>query len=206
MRRHLGLALGVMLVITGVGAGLVSKLSADVELPGVARDPAPSVEDLRFVDHSDPGAVGEVDLVPGEGELTFLYFGYLSCPDICPMTMVDIAHAQREVGDGLAARTNVAFVTVDPERDDPERLRSYLAHFFDGSYLALTADDPSVLAEAADRLGMRYEVEAHEPGDEHYDVAHSAITYVIDDRGVVVRELPFGVTWEDFAQIIRALL
>jgi protein SCO1 len=206
MSRRLGVISGTLVVLLATGAGLFSLLWPETELPGVAREPAPTVEDLMFLDHAEPGEAREVGIVPEEGELTFLYFGYLSCPDICPMTMIDIARAQREVGDELAARTNVAFVTVDPARDDPERLRSYLAHFFEGSYLALTAPDEDSLDAAAERLGVRYEIEPHEPGDDRYDVAHSAITYVIDDRGLVVRELPFGVTSEELARVMRALL
>lgn len=206
MRRRLTIIGGVLLVVVALGAGAVPMLSSEEELPGITRDPAPSVAGVTFLDHTDPGGVREVEVVPAEGELTFLYFGFLSCPDVCPMTMADIAQAQRDVGEDLASRTTVAFVTVDPARDDGERLRSYLGHFFDGSTLALTAPDRASLDAVTERLGVRYEIEPHAPGDDRYDVAHSAITYVIDDHGEVIREVPFGVSWEDFAHLMRALL
>lgn len=185
---------------------LMTALRNEPELPGIAREPAPSVEGLVFLDHADPDAPREVTLIPEPGGLVLAYFGYLSCPDVCPMTMVDIARAQDQIGQELAQRTTVAFVTLDPARDDGERLKSYLEHFFDGSYLALMAPDELKLHEAADRIGVRWEIEPHEPGDERYDVAHTAITYVIDDTGSVVRELPFGATPEEYAQVMRALL
>jgi protein SCO1 len=199
--------LGVaLLVITALGAALAFALRPAAELPGLAREPAPHVHGLSFVDHREPGAPREVDLVPEPGELLFLYFGYLSCPDVCPMTMSDIAQARDALGEELAARTRVAFVTLDPERDEPERLRSYLTHFFDDAYLALTAPDQDALDAAAQRLGVRYEIEPHAPGAERYEVAHSALTYVIDEHGRVVRELPFGATSDDYARLMRALL
>jgi protein SCO1 len=200
------MAAGLALLVLGFGVGRLVNPPAPVELAGIAREPALRVDGLTFLDHGTPGITREIGLVPPPGELRLLYFGYLSCPDICPMTMADIARAQREVGPDLAARTSVAFVTVDPERDDPERLRTYLTHFFDEATLPLSATDDAALDAAARQLGVRYEIEPHDPGDDDYAVGHSAITYVIDDTGTVVRELPFGVTSDELAQVIRALL
>jgi protein SCO1 len=185
---------------------LATTMLAPGPLPGIAREPAPVVDGLIFVDHRDPAAPRETELIPAPGELVLLYFGYLSCPDVCPMTMADIARARRTIGPDLASRTRVAFVTLDPERDDDERLRSYLGHFFDDDYLALVAPHQATLHAAVDRLGLRYEIEAHAPGAERYEVSHSAITYVIDDTGAVVRELPFGVSSDDLARVMRRLL
>jgi cytochrome oxidase Cu insertion factor (SCO1/SenC/PrrC family) len=201
-----GTAVLLGLLVAGVLAGAVWRPTAG-ELPGIVRDPAPTVEGLVFLDHLAPGTPVETDLVAPPGGLLLAYFGYLSCPDVCPLTMADIARAQGLIGPDLAARTTVAFVTLDPERDDPERMRAYLGHFFEmGGQRALTAPDDASLQAATDRLGVQWEVEPHEPGDDRYQVAHSAITYVIDDRGTVVRELPFGAISEEFAQVLRGLL
>ena len=198
------LLLAVALVLTvGVGVALVG--ASESELPGVVREPAPSATGLIFHDHSSGTEPVETDLVPAPGNVALAYFGYLSCPDMCPMTMSDLAHARRLVGDDLADRTTVAFITVDPARDQPADLRSYLELFFDDGFLALRAPDDAVLGEAAETLNVRYELEDHTPG-ERYEVAHSAITYVIDDTGAVVRELPFGASPEDYAQVIEAVL
>lgn len=197
-----GVAAIALLAVVGVVLGL----GRASELPGVVRDPAPQIHGMTFLDHRDPEDASEVDLVPPDGHLTLLYFGYLSCPDVCPMTMVDISRAQDRIGPELAARTQVAFVTVDPVRDEPARLRDYLGLFFDGHVLALTAPDDRVLDRARDELGLRFEIEPHEPGAESYDVAHSALIYVIDHTGTVVRELPFGITPEDIAAVLEASL
>ena len=197
------LSVVVAALTVGVGATLVG--ASETELPGVVRDPAPSAAGLVFHDHAAGDVPVEADLVPEPGTVTLAYFGYLSCPDMCPMTMSDLARARRLVGTELADRTTVAFVTVDPARDGPEELRRYLDLFFDDGVLALRAPDDAALANAAEALGVRYELEDHEPG-ERYEVAHSAITYVIDDTGTVVRELPFGASPEDYAQVIEAVL
>jgi protein SCO1 len=205
MRSAVGVAVLVMAVVATVLLVRGNVFAGDPALAGVVRDPPPEVTGLTFLDH---GATPprEVDLVPAPGQLRLVYFGYLSCPDVCPMTMADVARARRELGPSLASRTSVAFVTVDPERDDPDRLRGYLTHFFDEAGMPLTAVDQAGLDAAAERLGVRYAIEPHEPGDDRYDVDHSAITYVIDDTGTVVRELPFGVTPDELVQVMRALL
>ena len=192
-------------VAAALGAAWLLLAPAGDDLPGMTRVPAPDVSDVRLLDHAGPAGPREVDLLPPPNGLTFVYFGYLSCPDVCPTTMADIARARREVGEAAGERTRVAFVTVDPERDGPDRLRGYLEAFFGPGQLALSAPSHEALAAAADRFGVRWEIEAHAPGED-YDVAHTAVTYVIDDRGTVVRELPFGVPWTDFAAVMRALL
>jgi protein SCO1/2 len=198
--------IGLLLAgLTAVVLVAVLVLRPDPELPGVVRDPAPDVHGLTFQDVWQREEAVTADLVPAEGELTLAYFGYLSCPDMCPLTMGDLRRARQLIGEELSARTTVAFVTLDPGRDDPERLNAYLSLFFDDRVLALTAPDAAALDAAAAQLGVRFELEEPD-ADGRYEVQHSAITYVIDDRGVVVRELPFGVPAEDVARVIEATL
>lgn len=195
-----GVAVGVAVVAVAVLA-----LRPEPELAGIVRDPAPQVQGLQFEDVWEREEPALVDLIPEPGSVTLAYFGYLTCPDMCPMTMADIRRARQLLGDELADRTTVAFVTLDPARDDAARLNRYLALFFDANVLALTAPDEAMLDRATEQLGVRFEVE--EP-DEHgaYEVMHSAITYVVDPDGRVVRELPFGVSAEDIAQVVEVTL
>ncbi|MFO7778777.1 MAG: SCO family protein [Nitriliruptoraceae bacterium] len=189
-----------------LAAAAILFLPADEALPGIVRDPAPNVQGLSFDDVWERDSPARADLVPADGEVTAAYFGYLSCPDMCPLTMGDLRRARQLLGEELAARTTVAFVTLDPARDGPEELQRYLGLFFDDGVRALTAPDPVSLDEATERLGVRYEVAEPPDGEADYEVTHSAITYVIDDRGEVVRELPFGTTAEEYAVVLRAVL
>lgn len=137
-------------------------------------------------------------------ELYLVYFGYTSCPDICPTTMSDLRVALDDLPDDLAARVTVAMVTVDPDRDTGEVLSGYLGHFFDRS-LALRTADATELRQAADVFGVQWEVEAHEPG-EPYGVSHTAITYVVDDTGTVVVQWPFNFDTRSMTSDLRTLL
>lgn len=138
------------------------------------------------------------------GELYVVYFGYTSCPDICPTTLSDIGVAVDDLPDALAERVTVVMTTVDPERDTDEVMAGYLVHFVDGG-VALRTTDTHALTEAAAAFGARFEVEAHVPG-EAYGVAHTAVTYVVDDLGRVVVEWPFGFDARSMTDDLTTLL
>jgi len=153
------------------------------------REPPLEVGEVVLLDVASEGA--PMAMRAAAGELLLVYFGYTSCPDVCPMTMSDIRVAIEDLDAELARRVTVAMATVDPERDQPDTLTGYLGHFFDRS-AALRSEDAGALAAAARAFGVQYEVQDHVPGAAIYDVAHSAFTYVVDDTGTVVVEWPFG--------------
>lgn len=172
-------------------------------LAGVVREPPLEVGAVSLPDASRGGA--PTQMRADDGEVLLVYFGYTSCPDVCPMTMSDIDVALDGLADGLADRVTVAMVTVDPARDRGDILDRYLGHFFDHS-APLRTEDPGELAAAAEAFGVQYEVEDHAPGEAVYDVAHSAITYVVDDTGTVVVEWPFGFESEHMTADLTTLL
>lgn len=167
------------------------------------RQPPLVVSAVRLPDAAAGGR--SVGLAAQPGELTIVYFGYTYCPDICPTTLSDITVALRDLPEDLGERVTVAFVTVDPDRDTDERLVEYLGFFFDRA-MALRTTDPVALREAANAFGVQFEVEAHDSGATDYGVAHTAITYVIDDTGTVLVEWPFGFPTESMASDLDILL
>lgn len=87
-----------------------------------------------------------------EGHLTLLFFGYTHCPDVCPIHMSSIAQVKRDLGAEFGRETKVVFVTVDPDRDTPERIRSWLANF-DPDFIGLRGD-PEVVDSIQVGLGL----------------------------------------------------
>ena len=201
-RELLAVAAIVAVVLTTASCG--SEDSSTARLAGVVRTPALDVGDVELPDVSGRSEVSTPMRAPDD-ELVLVYFGYTSCPDICPTTMSDIRAAVRELPAELAERVTVAMATVDPDRDTPEVLNGYLGHFFDRT-MALRTEDPSALAAAAEAFGVRYEVADHEPGAAAYEVSHSAVTYVVDDTGSVVVEWPFGFDSDDVTADLTTLL
>lgn len=195
----------------GAGVALLAGLTAGAcgddgpdELAGAVRTPALDVADVSLPSAGDGAGEEPLAMQAPPDELYLVYFGYTSCPDVCPTTMSDISVALGDLPDDLADRVTVAMATVDPERDTGEVVAGYLDHFFDRS-VALRTTDPDALARATDAFGVQWEVEEHAPG-ETYDVAHSAVTYVVDDTGTVVVEWPFGFDSEAMTSDLRILL
>lgn len=111
-----------------------------------------------------------------------MYFGYTHCPDACPMSLGRIKTALAKLPADKAERTSVVFVTVDPDRDTPERLRSYLANFRLPHAVGLVGE-----GEAFERLKERYhihvELQREGPGDTDYKVTHPSPVYVFGPDG-----------------------
>ena len=196
MHRWAAVAAFVLVASSGCAAG-----DDDPALRGAVRNPPLEVASVVLPDVADGRAV---PMRAPASELYIIYFGYTSCPDVCPTTLSDIRVALEDLPADLADRVTVGMATVDPERDTDAVLTGYLGHFFDRS-LALRTTDPAQLAAAAEVFGVQWEIADHDPG-EAYDVSHTAVTYVVDDGGRVVVEWPFGFDHRSMTADLKTLL
>jgi len=125
-------------------------------------------------------------LVPGElkGHWTLVFLGFTHCPDVCPLTLSQLSQAQKQwEAIPEAIRPRVLFVSVDPERDSPDRIGEY-AHAFHRDTLAATGDIPALEKFAASLSMVFARVPAPDgaPADQ-YSVDHSASMAVLDPQG-----------------------
>lgn len=196
MRRipRITAALVLTLAVTGCG-------DDKRQLAGMVREPAPAVDVARLPDAARDGA--PTPLRAASGGLLLVYFGYTLCPDVCPTTMSDIRLALGELDGAERDRVAVGMVTIDPERDSGRVLRGYVSSFVPGGH-ALRTDDPAILARVARVFGAGYGVEKQPDGK--VEVSHTAFTYVVDDRGRLILQWPFGTPWEDMHDDLEALL
>lgn len=175
--------------------------SADDPLLGLVRDQPLEVGAVSLPD----AASGQpASVVPAPGHLTIVYFGYLSCPDVCPTTMNDLKNAYEQLDAAQVARLDTVFVTIDPVRDTPEKLDSYLAYFFDDARSLRSEARDEALQEAQDAFLATSSVEPRADGD--FDVTHSAVTYVVDPTGRVIVEWAFGTNADTIAHDLQILL
>ncbi len=127
-----------------------------------------------------------------QGQWVLLFLGYTHCPDVCPGTLAVVAEACKLIDQGAGGVSPVQglFVSVDPQRDTPERLAEYVAYFHP-RFLGATAK-PETLEELARTLGAPFIVQAAEGGSAtgNYQVAHSATVFVIDPRGRLFARFP----------------
>ena len=135
------------------------------------------------------------------GRFQLIAFGYTFCPDICPTTLIEMAEVLKLLGDD-AARLQPIFVSVDPERDTLDVLRSYTA-FFDKRILGATAS-PELVRRAADNFKVRYE-KVKEPGAApmQYAVDHSAGMYLLGPDGSFVTKFAYAMPVADVVARIR---
>ena len=136
------------------------------------------------------------------GRFVVLFFGYTHCPDICPTTLVDMAEVMKKLGKD-AARVQVLFVTVDPERDTPEVLAKYVPAF-DPGFLGLSGD-AAATQRAAKEFKIFYEKRAGSTPSS-YTVDHSGQSYVIDPLGKLRLFVRHDRIAQDLADDLRTLL
>jgi protein SCO1 len=137
------------------------------------------------------------------GKLVYLYFGYTHCPDVCPLTMANLAAALRRKPAAIRRRTDVVFVTVDPHRDTRSVLRAWLARYGE-PFVGLTGSQAEIRrAEIAARVPL---APAERQRGLDYSVAHSSLmlTYSPDNRAHVVYSQ--GFTAADYAHDMPILL
>ena len=119
--------------------------------------------------------VSDADL---KGKWQLVFFGYTHCPDTCPTALNEVALALDQLG-VKRDEVEIVFITVDPERDTPDVLKSYVQSF-DAPIIALTGS-PDAVAQAAKAYRVFYA--KHPRGDGDYDMDHSAVIYVMNPEG-----------------------
>lgn len=130
------------------------------------------------------------------GKVVALGFGFTSCPEVCPTTLATLARARRKLGataDGL----QVVYVTVDPRRDSPARMRAYLKEF-DPSFVGATGT-----AQQLAKVRGDYGIAAKKVGS-GFD--HSSFVYLIDRAGRLRALSPYGRSADDLAHDVAILL
>ena len=138
-----------------------------------------------------------------EGSVTLLFFGYTNCPDVCPVHMANLAAVLDRLPFEVASAITVVFVTTDPERDTPERIREWLDQF-DPSFVGLTGTQEQVAdLQRAFRLAPAVRDERE---DGEYLVSHAAhiMAFTRDDSAHVV--FPFGTRQSDWMRELPLLV
>ena len=187
-RRELFLSIGVLAILITITAYLY--IDRGAALSGSVIEPPWPAPEIRLADHNGQ----PFSLSQQRGKVVLLYFGYVNCPDECPLTMAHLKVALDTLGDG-ADRAQVIMVSTDPDRDTPEALRDFMSRF-DPSFLGLTGTQTE-LALAWKDYGVAVE---------HGGETHSTYLYVIDPSGVVRETLLPEAEPDDIAGDIALLL
>lgn len=156
-------------------------------------------KDFALTDHNGQART----LKDFQGKIVVMFFGYTQCPDVCPTSMTELA-AVKKLLERDGEKLQGIFVTVDPERDTPEVMKSYMANF-DPSFLALYAGSAEKLAAVAKDYKVYYKkVDGKTPGS--YTMDHSAGMYVYDTQGRLRLYSRYGSGADALVSDIKLLL
>jgi protein SCO1/2 len=133
------------------------------------------------------------------GKWSVVFFGYTFCPDFCPTTLTRLGQAMAQLGPEKAGKAQVVFITVDPDRDTPAQLKTYLSSpAFPRNAIGLTGS-PAQIASVAKEYYVYYQ-KAGTGAD--YTVDHTTVLYLMDPEGRFVKPIAEGVTPEEEARQI----
>ena len=165
--------------------------------PATAGSPSPG-GDFTLTDHH-----GEAwSLRDARGKLVLLMFGYTSCPDVCPTGLLTVQQVLRNLGD-QASSVQPLFISVDPQRDTPDVLKSYVGYFHP-SLIGLTGQ-PALLDDVCRRYHTSYGYSG-DTASANYFVDHSSSLYVIDGQGQLASIIPFGTPADIILDSLQRLL
>lgn len=202
-RPRVPAAVTSILLLTALLTGCGGAAAPAKKLHGYVRAPSLEVGEVTLPDVA-PGGERRSAMRAAPNGLLLVYFGYTSCPDVCPTTMADLRAALERLPADLRGRIQVGMVTVDPRRDTPRALNAYLGHFF-ASWRALRTTDPAELARAELAFQTTHRLGAKDAGG-NYEVTHTSVVFAVDPAGRVRVEWPFGTKPEAIASDLRAVL
>lgn len=136
------------------------------------------------------------------GKIVLLFFGYTSCPDVCPVTLATFKQVHERMGED-AKQVAFVMITADPERDTPEKVKAYVSQF-NTDFIGLSGN-LSDLEKIWQELGVFVEKQDTDSAA-GYLVSHTSSVYVLDQNGDLLMMFPYGTTAIDMADDLVELL
>jgi protein SCO1 len=167
--------------------------------PGTVLDPPKEIGDFTLTSQTGDS----LSLSDLRGKAVLLFFGYTHCPDVCPMTLAEFKQVKRELGDA-ADRAAFVFVSVDGERDTPERLAAYVGAF-DPDFIGLTGDE-ATLRQIGRDYGLFFQRSTYDNTQADYLVDHTSSSFVVGPEGRLRIIYPYDTDPAIIAEGIATLL
>lgn len=146
---------------------------------------------------------GSFRLADQRGRVVLIYFGYMSCPDVCPADLLQFKEILAALG-GKQDRVRTAFVSLDPGRDTPPRLAEFVGAF-SPEIVPLTGSEAQ-LRKMVKAYGSHFRYIGRGKGAAAYTVDHPANLYVVDGAGTLARILPYGTPTAEVLKAIAPLI
>lgn len=197
-RKLILVGLMALLLIAAVAAGVFLFAKPDTFRGTAYVEPYPAASEIALTRaDGTPFRLSEM-----RGKVVLLFFGYTSCPDVCPTTMAELKQALEKVG-AKADQVQVVYVTVDPQRDTPQRVQEYVNHF-DPKFIGLSGSE-SELAKVWNDYGIFREI-VEGTSAAGYMVNHTARVTMIDQQGNLRVSFPFDTPVESIVHDLKLLM
>ena len=137
------------------------------------------------------------------GKIVLLFFGYSYCANACPKELSKIAAAIKSMGDNQPLVQGL-FVTIDPERDTPEKIKTYV-NYFSPDLIGLTGSTEQIKT-VAELYKVDFKLNKSSESDLYYEIDHTANLYIIDQNGKLVRLVPYNYSSSQVSSILKDIL
>ena len=178
-------------------AGLVFGLTFVALLAGMPRVDASGENMPAGGEFTLTSLQGPVNLSDHRGKVVLLFFGYTSCPDICPISLARIGACLTSLEAEQAEQVRAMFITLDPERDTAERMGQYAGFFHPG--IAGLTGDADAIGDVTARYGITWERKSSPESALGYSISHPDTILLVDAEGTLVGE----VRGEDGGEALR---
>ena len=186
--------------ITSLAPGLlIAALLAGSPPVDAAEPPAPSGRDFTLDSLQGPVSLGDL-----RGKVVMLFFGYTSCPDICPLSLSRIGACLSSLGAEQAQHVRGLFVTLDPGRDTAERMHQY-AEFFHPGIIGLTGAREAI-DDVTARYGVAWERKLSPGSALGYSISHPDTVFLLDGNGELVGNVGYDEGRETLRTRVLELL
>ena len=175
----------VLALIVVLAAAAIYELTKPIAFYGTLIQPPKPMADFTLQSVNGP-----VKLSDFHGKYAVIYFGYTSCPDVCPTTLAKLNAALGKLESKDASQVQVIFVSVDYKRDTPESVASYTRNF-SPNFIGLSGTQEQI-DQATQEFGIYYKLDDPDPKTGYYAVEHTATILVLNRQGDLV------MTWTDF--------
>lgn len=158
----------------------------------------------QVMDFTAPSTTGQpFTMSDHRGKVVMIYFGYMTCPDVCPTTMTDMLRAYMEAGED-SSRVTMLFITLDPERDTLERMTRYVGAFHP-DFIGVRPESQEQLDALLASYGVSME-KREVDSSLGYVIDHSAAVLMLGPDGRMINQFPYGVHYKEMAHDLRVLM
>ena len=158
----------------------------------------------RGGDFTLSGPDGPLSLSDLRGKVVLIFFGYTSCPDVCPVSLARIDSCFSEMSSKELEQVRALFITLDPERDTVDRLRQYTGYFHPN--IIGLRDEVETIRSVTDRYGIEFSKTIRPESALGYSISHSTDILLLDPNGQLVESIPHNSEPAYLRGRIRALL